>query len=120
MAHSFPDLKFAEHRLWFADSPSAPESNSMSMSQSGKGLIEKPEQLAQYFCDGCKLKSNWLIGTKHEKFGFRRSDHRSLPYDGCCSIKIILEGLRDRFGWESAQKKSRRRPDHNQSLNNDK
>ena len=90
------------------------------MPQSGKGLIERAEQLEQYLCDGCRPKSNWLIGTEHEKFGFRYSDHRLLPYDGRCSIKTILEGLRDRFGWESAQKKSSRRPDHNQSLNNDK
>ena len=45
--------------------------------------------------------------------------HRLLLYDGRCSVKTILEGLRDRFGWESAQKKSRRRPDHNKSLSND-
>ena len=91
----------------------------MPMSQSGKGLIERAEQLAQYLCDGCKPKSNWLIGAEHEKFGFRHSDHWLLLYDGRCSIKTILEGLRDRFGWESAQKKSRRRPDHNQSFSND-
>ena len=52
----------------------------MSMSQSGKGLIERAEQLAQYLCDGCKPKSNWLIGTEHEKFGFS-----ALPTTGFCS-----------------------------------
>ena len=79
----------------------------MSIPQSGTGLIEKPEQLAQYLCDGCKPKSNWLIGTEHEKFGFRHSDHRPLPYDGRCSIKTILEGLRDRFGWEPFEEAGR-------------
>jgi glutamate--cysteine ligase len=48
---------------------------------------------------GCKPPEAWRIGTEHEKFGYRLSDHTPLPYEGACSIRAMLEGLRERFGW---------------------
>lgn len=72
----------------------------MSISQSGGGPIERHEQLAEYLADGCKPTDDWRIGTEHEKFGFCLENHSPLPYDGPRSIKAMLEGLRDRFGWE--------------------
>ncbi len=71
----------------------------MSIPQSGGGLIEDRNQLAQYLADGCKPPENWAIGTEHEKFGYCLKSHKPLPYDGACSIRTMLEGLRDRFGW---------------------
>lgn len=61
--------------------------------QSKSGLIE-------YFEGGSKPKVDWRIGTEHEKFGFLKEGLRPLPYDGAASVKIMLEGLRDRFGWK--------------------
>ncbi|MEL7284628.1 MAG: glutamate--cysteine ligase [Pseudomonadota bacterium] len=56
-------------------------------------------ELVEWFEAGSKPKSDWRIGTEHEKFGFTWSDLKPLPYDGNASIKAMLEGLRDQFGW---------------------
>ncbi len=71
----------------------------MSIPQSGGGPITDHSQLAGYLADGCKPKEDWRIGTEHEKFGFCQDSLLPLPYDGDRSIKAILEGLRDEFGW---------------------
>lgn len=71
----------------------------MSIPQSGGGPIERFEQLAEYLEQGCKPKEDWRIGTEHEKFGYCKDTHQPLPYDGDRSIKAMLEGLRDEFGW---------------------
>ena len=71
----------------------------MSIPQSGGGPIESYDQLAGYLADGCKPKEDWRIGTEHEKFGYCKDSLKPLPYDGERSIKAVLEGLRDRFGW---------------------
>ena len=49
---------------------------------------------------GCTPKADWKIGTEHEKFGFIRDGLRPLPYEGDVSVRAMLEGLRDQFGWE--------------------
>ena len=71
----------------------------MSIPQSGGGPIENQTQLAEFLAKGCKPKDDWRIGTEHEKFGFCQDTYMPLPYEGERSIKAILEGLRDRFGW---------------------
>ena len=71
----------------------------MSIPQTGGGPIESKAQLAEYLAAGCKPKADWRIGTEHEKFGYCRDTLNPLPYDGPRSIKAVLEGLRDRFGW---------------------
>ena len=72
----------------------------MSIPQSGGGPIERFEQLAEYMASGEKPKDDWRIGTEHEKFGYCKDTLLPLPYDGPRSIKAMLEGLRDRFGWD--------------------
>ena len=71
----------------------------MSIPQSGGGLIERQEQLAEYLAEGCKPEADWRIGTEHEKFGYLLATHAPLPYEGDCSVLAMLAGLRDRFGW---------------------
>ena len=71
----------------------------MSIPQSGGGPIERFEQLAEYVEAGCKPASGWRIGTEHEKFGFLTDTRLPIPYDGPRSVRVMLEGLRDRFGW---------------------
>jgi glutamate--cysteine ligase len=56
-------------------------------------------QLVAYLEAGCKPTTAWRIGTEHEKFAYRRSDHRPLPYDGDPGIRDVLERL-IRFGWQ--------------------
>ena len=71
----------------------------MSIPQSGGGPIEHHDQMAQYLADGCKPKEDWRIGTEHEKFGYCTDTLKPLPYEGDRSIRVMLEGLRDRHGW---------------------
>jgi glutamate--cysteine ligase len=71
----------------------------MSIPQSGGGVIENDRQLVEYMASGCKPKADWRIGTEHEKFGYCADTLQPLPYDGPRSIRAMLEGLRDRFGW---------------------
>jgi glutamate--cysteine ligase len=56
-------------------------------------------QLVAHLESGCKPRDQWRIGTEHEKFGFTRDDLRPLPYEGERSIRAVLEGLAERFGW---------------------
>jgi len=72
----------------------------MSIPQSGGGPIEHQDQLAAFLAEGCKPKADWRIGTEHEKFGYCADTLKPLPYDGARSIKAVLEGLRDGFGWD--------------------
>ena len=72
----------------------------MSIPQSGGGPIESHDQLAEYLASGCKPKDDWRIGTEHEKFGYCRDSLRPIPYEGERSVKAMLEGLRDRYGWD--------------------
>ena len=74
----------------------------MSIPQQGGGPIERPEQLAEYIASGEKPRDAWRIGTEHEKFGYRQPDLMPLPYEapaGQPSVKAMLEGLREAFGW---------------------
>jgi glutamate--cysteine ligase len=48
--------------------------------------------------DGCKPKSDWRIGTEHEKFGYLTDSLAPLPYAGARSISALFAGL-ERFGW---------------------
>ena len=79
----------------------------MSIPQSGGGPIERHEQLAEYLASGCKPEAAWRIGTEHEKFGYCRDTLKPLPYDGPRSIRAMLEGMRDRFGWAPVEEAGR-------------
>ncbi len=75
----------------------------MSIPQSGGGPVESKAQLAEYLASGIKPKDDWRIGTEHEKFGYCKDSLKPLPYDGDRSIRAVLEGLRDRFGWDPVE-----------------
>ena len=72
----------------------------MSIPQSGGGLVEHYDQLVQYLSDGCKPRSDWKVGTEHEKFGFFKDTLKPIPYNGKVSVKSLLVGLKDNYGWE--------------------
>ena len=73
----------------------------MSAPPSGKGEpITDRRQLIEYLEQGSKPVSAFRIGTEHEKFGFTTKDLRPLPYEGPAGIRVLLEGLAGRFGWE--------------------
>ncbi len=62
--------------------------------------ISDPRELTAYLEAGCKPQADWRIGTEHEKFAYRLSDLRPLPYDGPDGIRAVLEALRHQFAWE--------------------
>ncbi len=71
----------------------------MSIPQEGGGPIESRDSMVEYLESGCKPREDWRIGTEHEKFGYCKAKHAPLPYEGDCSVRAMLEGLRDSFGW---------------------
>ena len=54
--------------------------------------------LIEYLEQGCRPKSQWRIGTEHEKIGYRLDDLSPLPYEGEFGIRAMLEGLQG-YGW---------------------
>ncbi len=62
-------------------------------------LIESRADLIAVFEKGEKPESRWRIGTEHEKFVYRKSDHRAPAYAEPGGIRDLLAGL-TRFGWE--------------------
>jgi glutamate--cysteine ligase len=69
-------------------------------SPAARAPIESKSQLVDYLASGCKPQDQWRIGTEHEKFPFLTDTLGPVPYDGSRSIRALLEGLRDRFGWK--------------------
>ena len=61
--------------------------------------IETKAQLIEELASGSKPKSAWKIGTEHEKFAFLTDTLQPVPYHGPRSIKALLDGLKDRYGW---------------------
>jgi glutamate--cysteine ligase len=62
--------------------------------------IETREELVAWLEKGCKPKSQFRVGTEHEKFAFTVDDHRPVPYAGRRSIRSLLEGMQHLLGWE--------------------
>ncbi|MGH6874334.1 MAG: glutamate--cysteine ligase [Aestuariivirgaceae bacterium] len=52
-----------------------------------------------FLAHGARPKEQWRIGTEHEKFPFLTDALKPVPYEGDRSIRRLLEGMRDRFGW---------------------
>ena len=63
-------------------------------------VIEGKAQLVEYLAEGCKPPEDWHIGTEHEKFPFLTDTLEPVPYDGPRSIRALLEGMAERFGWK--------------------
>ncbi|MGY0776492.1 glutamate--cysteine ligase [Azospirillum argentinense] len=68
--------------------------------------ITDRRQLAAYLESGNKPADQWRIGTEHEKFAYRVSDHRPLPYEGPDGIGELLTRLQ-RFGWDPVEEKGK-------------
>jgi glutamate--cysteine ligase len=60
--------------------------------------IESREDLLRIFAGGEKPAENWRIGTEHEKFVYRLSDHRAPSYGETGGIRDLLMGMTE-FGW---------------------
>ena len=61
--------------------------------------IASVRQLAEHIAAGCKPRSEYRIGTEHEKFGFFKADGRPPPYEPG-GIGALLDGLAEPGAWE--------------------
>jgi glutamate--cysteine ligase len=66
---------------------------------SAKDIIESKAQLVEFLESGNKPKSEWKVGTEHEKFGFHETTLKPLGYRENGGILDILNGLKDQFQW---------------------
>ena len=62
-------------------------------------IVETRDDLVAWFAVGEKPKSDWRIGTEHEKFVFKTGSLAPVPYDGPSGIKALMEELIRRYGW---------------------
>ena len=64
--------------------------------------IESRDDLLAPFRKGEKPKAAWRIGTEHEKFVYRREDHRAPSYEEPGGIRDLLMALTE-FGWQPVE-----------------
>jgi glutamate--cysteine ligase len=62
--------------------------------------IERRDELVEWIAQGVKPKSQFRIGTEHEKFGFTLQNHQPVPYEGRRGIRTLLEGMQHLLGWQ--------------------
>ncbi len=65
-------------------------------------LIESRDQLIAPMAVGEKPKSDWRIGTEHEKLVYKTQDFNAPSYDEKCGIRDLLMALTE-FGWEPVE-----------------
>jgi glutamate--cysteine ligase len=62
--------------------------------------IETRDELVGWLEKGIKPRSQFRVGTEHEKFAFTVDRHKPVPYEGRRSIGALLSGMRLLLGWE--------------------
>ena len=62
--------------------------------------IQRRDDLVDWLAQGIKAKSQFRIGTEHEKFAFTLERHRPVPYEGRRGIRALLEGMQHLLGWQ--------------------
>ncbi|MEL6360146.1 MAG: glutamate--cysteine ligase [Pseudomonadota bacterium] len=61
--------------------------------------IESISELTAFLASGSKPKSDWRLGTEHEKFIYCRDTLKPVGYEGDNGIRAILERLSAHTGW---------------------
>ena len=62
--------------------------------------VERRADLVDWIAQGIKAKSQFRIGTEHEKFAFTLDGHLPVPYEGRGGIRALLEGMQHLLGWQ--------------------
>jgi glutamate--cysteine ligase len=62
-------------------------------------LIESRRDLIEAMSRGAKPRSEWRVGTEHEKHVFHKGPIRPVTYDGAGGIHALLKGIEARTGW---------------------
>ncbi|MGE5721321.1 MAG: glutamate--cysteine ligase [Sphingomonadales bacterium] len=73
-----------------------------TISEGADPRIESIDDLLIPFEGGEKPPSAWRIGTEHEKFVYRRADHRAPSYDEPGGIRDLLMAMTE-FGWKPVE-----------------
>src|SRR5918911_2402175 len=58
------------------------------------------DELVAWIAAGVKPRSQFRIGTEHEKTPFTLDGHNPVPYAGAKGIGALLEGMQLLLGWE--------------------
>jgi len=66
-------------------------------------IVESRDDLIAWMEAGGKPAEACRVGVEHEKFPFAKSDLTPVPYEGPGGIRALLEGLRERLGWQSIE-----------------
>ena len=62
-------------------------------------FIESRADLVYAIERGAKPKSEWRVGTEHEKHVFHKDPLRPVAYDGENGIRALIDGIEERTGW---------------------
>jgi len=62
-------------------------------------LIESRADLIEVMASGAKPRSEWRVGTEHEKHVYRKNPVAPVPYEGDAGIHALLKGIEARTGW---------------------
>lgn len=62
-------------------------------------LIESRADLLEVMAVGGKPKSEWRVGTEHEKHVYRKAPLAPVPYAGEDGVHALLDGIEARTGW---------------------
>ncbi len=62
-------------------------------------LIESRADLLEVMAVGGKPKSEWRVGTEHEKHVYRKAPLAPVPYAGDDGVHALLRGIEARTGW---------------------
>ncbi|HEY1940600.1 MAG TPA: glutamate--cysteine ligase [Roseiarcus sp.] len=66
-------------------------------------FVESRHDLVAWLEVGCKPPETFRVGAEHEKIPFYKADLSPVPYEGPRGIGALLEGMRQRLGWEAIQ-----------------
>jgi len=61
--------------------------------------IESRADLIEAMARGAKPRSEWRVGTEHEKHVYRKNPIRPVPYEGEDGVHALLKGIEGRSGW---------------------
>src|SRR6185437_10746623 len=64
------------------------------------------DDLVADFDRGFKPKSEFKVGSEHEKFVFRIPGHQAVLYEGDAGIKALLTGIKCYGGSETTEKRA--------------
>jgi glutamate--cysteine ligase len=62
--------------------------------------VETRDELVAWLAQGVRPRSQFRVGTEHEKFAFTLGRHNPVPYDAPRGIRALLDGMQMLLGWE--------------------